>query len=321
MTKFPQLRAPIKQIDKASPSGGVAANAHHDPPKASSSISDKMKAFQNNTNETSKNLPGKPSKQIKSVDTNSPKLPAKFPKSPQLPPKNQSVVSHTQDDHTDGPLSNMPEHLRDRFKKSKQQSRIRKQSKSQEDSPPLPEPTTELPSQQKSTIASSPFLQKQAPKPAEMPSKPMVGKVKDTQDKLDNSSSSDNAGSSIKNRMKMFSSSSTDEPITPKSPASQKWPPTNSVERKQPPGVASIGKPRMEDVKQRFPPKLPPDSRKPVMPNGRDAPSAPPLPDRNTKPPKFGGSKQPADIGKRPPMPLPGPSYNDVSVVKCTVVL
>ena len=308
------MRAPIKETDKASPSGGMAANAQHNTPKASSSLSGRMKAFENNTNETSKNFPGKPGKQI---DNTSPKLPTKFPKSPQLPLKNQPVVSHNQDVN-DGasPLSNMPEHLRDRFKKSKQQSKIRKQSRGQEDSPPLSEakePTTELPSQQKPTIANSPFLQKQAQKSTEMPPKP-VGKVKE--DKLDSSRSSDKAGKSIKDRMKMFSSSSADDPTPPKSPASQKWPP-NSSERKQP-GISSIGKPPMEDAKQRFPPKFPPESRRPVIPNGKDAPSAPPLPDRNTKPPKFGGLK-PADIGKRPPMPLPATSYDNVSVVKCTV--
>ena len=303
MTKFPQLRAPIKQTEKVPPSGGVAANAHHDPPKTSSSISDKMKAFQNNDNETGKNFPNKPS--------SSPKLPTKFPKSPQLPPKSQQAVSNSHGDHNDGDdsaLSNMPEHLRDRFKRSKQQSRIRKQSKGQEDSPP--EPTTELPSQQKSARAKSPFLQKQAPKPLDMPPKPMVGKVKETQDKLD---ISENAGKSVKDRMKMFStSSSTDEPATPKSPA---WPPNDSKQSV----VSSMGKPPM-DAKQRFPPKLPAENRRPVIPNGRDAPSAPPLPDRNTKPPKFGVSKQPTDIGKRPPMPLPATSYDDVSIT-CTILM
>ena len=304
MTKLPQLRAPIKQTDKAPPYGGIAANAHHDPPMASSSLSDKMKAFQNHANETGKNFPSKPG--------NSPKLPTKFPpKSPQLPPKNQQVVSNSQDNHNDGDaLSNMPEHLRDRFKKSKQQSRIRKQSKSQEDSPP--EITTELPSQQKSAIASRPFLQKQAPNPIEMPPKPMVGKAKETQDKL---STSDNAGKSIKDRMKMFSSSSADESVTPKSPASQKWPPSDSKQ----PVVSSMGKPPM-DAKQKFPPKLPAENKKPVNTNGRDAPSVPPLPDRNTKPPKFGGFKQPADIGKRPPMPLPATSYDDVSIICCLLM-
>ena len=331
MTKFPHLRAPIKQPDKASSSVGAAnAQPQHNPPKTSSNISDRMKAFQSNANDTSKNIiPGKPGKVFQPAEEKSPKLPAKLPpKSPQLPPKNQPVVpqNHDEDDDNDGndegDLSNIPAHLRDRFKKSKRQSRIRKQSRSQEDSPRLSdsrqlsdsrrlsdskEPTAELPSQQKSAIANSPFLQNQAPKSSEVPSR-----FSKPQNKPDNpSSSADNAGKSVRDRMKMFSSGSADEP-PPKSPA-QKWPPGNSFDRKSP--GAPTGRPPMEDPpKQRLPPRIP-ENRNPVMPNGKDFSAAPPLPDRNTKPPKFGGAKPAPDIGKRPPMPLPPTSYDDVSSI------
>lgn len=310
MTKFPQLRAPIKQADKAAPSTGMPADIQHDPP--SSSISNRMKAFENNVNDTSKNLPERPSKQFGNlppsdqstkVGNKSPKLPSKFPKSPELPPKNPNMLnsaatkSHNQTEDNDNALSNMPAHLRSRFMKSKEQSKQRKLSKSQEDAPHIQEaqdPTPELPSQQK-PIAKNPFLQKQllkAPKGSE---------------------SSDTTGKSIKDRMKMFSNSSVDEPTPPVSPGSQKWPPSNSFEKKQP-GISS--KPPVEDAKpsKMLPPKIIPESKKPFIPNGKEMPSVPPLPDRNTKPPKFSGSKS-GDISKRPPMPLPPVSYADVSDV------
>ena len=311
------MRAPIKQTDKASSSVGTAnTQPQHNPPKTSSNISDRMKAFQNNANDTTKNIPGKPGKPFQSAEESSPKLPTKFPKSPQLPPKNQPMVPQNNEeedennDNDEGDLSNIPAHLRDRFKRSKRQSRIRKQSRGQEDSPRLSdsrEPAAELPSQQKSAIANNPFLQNQAPKSCEVPSR--FGKP---QDKPDNPSSSDNAAKSVKDRMKMFSSSSVDEP-PPKSPA-QKWPPGNSFDRK-PPGVPT-GRPPMEDPpKQKLPPRIP-ENRNPVIPNGKEFSAAPPLPDRNTKPPKFGGAKPAPDIGKRPPMPLPPASYDDVSFVE-----
>ena len=333
VTKLPQLKAPIKQAEKTVPSVGKAANVQHNPPVASASLSDRMKAFENKTNDTSKDFPPKPSGkqfgnsgQPPKVDNKSPKLPSKFPKSPQLPPKNPNMLnsattkSHNQasavqndnskDDDDDDALSNMPEHLRDRFLKSRRQSKQRKDSRSHED-PPNPqeirEPSPEMPSQQKS-IASNPFLQKQAPKspkvnkkfeiPAETAPKLPGNKA---QDKL---SGPGTGGKSIKDRMKMFSStnSSTDEPPSI-SPGSQKWPPSNSFERKQP-GLPA--KPPVEEKKMFAP--------KPFLPNGKEAAAVPPLPNRNTKPPKFSGSRS-GDINKRPPMPLPATSFDDVSVV------
>lgn len=341
VTKFPQLKAPIKQTEKAAPPVGMAPKGQHNPPGASSSLSDRMKAFENKNNDTGKDLPPRASgKQFgnsgpsSKIDNKSPKLPAKFPKSPQLPPKNPNMVnsaatkshnqtSTAQDDSNkddDNALTNMPAHLRDRFIKSRRQSKQRKESRSHEDPPNLQEveehTSSEFPSQQKS-IANNPFLQKQPPKSpkvnkkfevsAETAPKPSGSKA---QDKLNVSSGSDATGKSIKDRMKMFSSnSSTDEP-PPTSPGLQKWPPSNSFERKQP-GLPA--KPPVEDNKQKmFPPK-------PFIPNGKEASAVPPLPDRNTKPPKFGASRG-GDISKRPPMPLPATSYNDVSVIVVNVM-
>lgn len=235
--------------------------------------------------------------------------------SPQLPPKFPTAVNsaHNQDnDEGDNALSNMPAHLRDRFKKSKQQSRIRRQSKSNEECQHVQEkePPPELPSQQK-PLASNPYLQNQLPKSQG------YAKASNKSELLNETASNkpsgpDTSGKIIKDRLKIFSSSDNNEPTPPKSPVLQKWPPSNSFERKQP-GVSSLGKPPVEDTKQKmFPPKVTPESKKPIC-NEKETPSVPPLPDRNTKPPKFGGFK-PGSISKRPPMPLPPTtSYNDVS--------
>ena len=337
VTKFPQLKAPIKQAEKAAPSAGMPTNVQHNPPVASASLSDRMKAFKNKTNDTGKDFPPKPSGkqfgnsgQPPKVDNKSPNLPSKFPKSPQLPPKNPnmlnsattkphnqtSAVKNDNSKDDESALSNMPEHLRDRFLKSRRQSKQRKESKSQEDFPNLQEirePSPELPSQQKS-IASNPFMQKQPPKspkfnkkfeaPAETAPKLPGNKP---QDKLSGPGA---GGKSVKDRMKMFSSGSTEEP-PPVSTGTQKWPPSNSFDRKQP-GLPA--KPPVEDSKQKmFAPK-------PFLPNGKEAAAVPPLPDRNTKPPKFSGSRS-GDINKRPPMPLPATSFDDVSVVVVSIVV
>ena len=336
VAKLPQLRAPIKQMDK--PAGTVGAQ--HDPHTAPSSLSDKRKAFENNTSDTSKNMPGKPGKQFGNlapssqstkVDNKNPNLPSKFPTSPQLPPKNPNMFNSTvtkshdhstaQDDNdgdNEKALSNMPPHLRDRFRKSKEQSKQRKMSLGQENAPQRPEvkePTSALPSQQKS-IANSPFLQKQLPpspkdniKSEEMTSKP-INRVKEVQERLNTSSAPDSTAKSIKDRMKMFSNS--DDSAPPVSPGAQKWPPSNSFEKKP----ALPGKPPIEDARpsKMLPPRTGPESKKAFIPNGREPSAVPPLPDRNTKPAKFSGSRS-SDISKRPPMPLPPASYDDVSMM------
>ena len=270
----------------------------------------------------------------------SPQLPAKPQSSPKLPPKNPTVNSavakpHNQistaqdddddDDEDDSALSNMPEHLRDRFKQSKRQSKIRKMSKGHEEPPcvqEIKEQAAEIPPQ---PLANSPFLQKQLPKsqgfvtkgnkPEPESSPKLVGKAKEVQEKPGKPGNSDvTSGKSVKDRMKMFSgSSSNDEPAPPpKSPVPQKWPPSNSFERKQP-GGPSLGKPPVEETRQKmFPPKFTAENKKPIQ-NGKEPAAVPPLPNRNTKPSKFGASK-PGDFGKRPPMPLPPTiSYDDVS--------
>lgn len=318
VTKFPQLRAPIKQVNKPSPSEDVAATT-------STSFSDRQKAFENNAN-------GRPGKQFGNLDQStktqgSPKLPAKFPKSPQLPPKNPPAVNSTgikshnqtsQDDDEDDndALSNMPAHLRERFRKSRKESKQRKLSQTQEDVPDMKEPTTEFPPQQKPTTGS-PFVKRPfnkpsgfAPKhnnksepPVELGAKP-----------VNNSSNSNDAtsGMSIKDRMKMFASNNAEDSAPPKSPASQKIPHSNSFDRKQPAGISSLGKPPMNDPKPKMlPPKAAPEIKRPPVPNGNETAAVPPLPDRNTKPPKFGSRS--GDVSKRPPMPLPATSYDDVS--------
>ena len=200
----------------------------------------------------------------------------------------------------------MPAHLRDRFKKSKQQSKIRKQSKSHEESLEK-EPPPELPSQQK-PLSNSPFLPSKSQGYAKASNKSEV-----PNDTTSNKPSlPDTSAKSIKDRMKMFSNS-TDEPTPPKSPVSQRWPPSNSFEKKQP-GISSLGKPPVEDTKQKMlPPKVIPESKKSPIRNDKENLSVPPLPDHNTKPPRFGGSK-PGSISKCVPMPLPSTiSYDDVS--------
>jgi len=302
--------------------------------KLSSKISEHRKMFENNAaapkHDTSSNLPsssnkttagkfGKkfgtpstiavPEKQVQRPA--SPKLPGKpaYIKgndvSPQLPPRSQvpgkgtTNAQQPADYEEEVKLDNIPAHLRDRFEKARQ----RKTSKSGEGdiSPELRQLREEK--QQK--------LDKKGFKPPSLPS-------------VNSSDKPETGGTSIKDRMKMFSTSSTEEePL--KSPRGG-----GSLKKA---GNPALSKPPIDYKTKTLPPSPKPQvnmNNAPALPSRHELPpprmddsSAPPLPDRNTKPSRF-GAKQPSvssSIGKRPPMPAPVPcapiDVSDYSVVLC----
>jgi len=324
------MRAPIRaDMHAATPQGGNISVT-----KPSSKISEHRKMFENNTaapkHDTSSNLPSSnnktaPGKFGKKFDAPSalavheqpvqrpvsPQLPVKpsFTKgdnaSPQLPPRNQAPVKSTTniqkpaDYEEEVKLDNLPAHLRDRYEKARQ----RKTSKSGEGdlSPELRQLRVEK--QQK--------MDKKDFKPPSLTS-------------VETSDKSESGGGSIKDRMKMFSTSSTEEE-PPKSP---RW--GGSTNRKQA-GNPALSKPPVDYTSKTLPSSPKPQARvnnAPALPSRHELPSprlddnsAPPLPDRNTKPSRF-ATKQPSvspSIGKRPPMPAPVPcepiDVSGVSVV------
>jgi len=320
------MRAPIRaDMHASTPQGGNTKP---------SSISEHRKMFENNTaapkHDTSSNLPSSSNKTAagkfgKKFGTPSsiaapekpvqrpvsPKLPVKpaYMKgenaSPQLPPRSQvpgkvtTTAQQPVDYEEDVKLDNIPAHLRDRFEKARQ----RKTSKSGEGdtSPELRQLREEK--QLK--------LDKKGFKPPPLPS-------------VDSSDKPETGGTSIKDRMKMFSTSSTEEePV--KSP---RW--GGSLKKA---GNPALSKPSVDYKAKTLPPSPKPQvninnapalpSRHELPPTRMDDSSAPPLPDRNTKPSRF-GAKQPSvspTIGKRPPMPAPVPcapiDVSDHSVVVC----
>ena len=305
------MRAPIRADTHApAPQGGnFSAN------KPSSKISEHRKMFENNSmpdtssdlsSSINKTAPGKFGKKFDAPSTIavpeeqpvkrpvSPKLPVKpaFTKgdnaSPQLPPrlpgKGITNAPHQQqpaDYEEEVKLDNIPAHLRDRFERARQ----RKTSKSSEGdtSPELRQLRAKEDEKQK--MDKKGFK----PPPLETSDKPETG------------------GTSIKDRMKMFSSGSIEEEPPPRSP---RWG-GSYVEKKQT-SSPSLSKPPVDFKSKTLPQSPKPQASAPALPSRNELPppndiSAPPLPDRNTKPKGF-GSKQPApspSFGKRPPMPAP----------------
>ncbi|XP_065921049.1 serine/arginine repetitive matrix protein 1-like isoform X2 [Dysidea avara] len=317
ISKAPMMRAPIKTDTHALP---TSQSRNISATKPSSKVFEQRKMFENNTaapkHDINSNLPSSNNKTVsgnfgKKFDSPStiavpeqpvkrpasPKLPVKpaFTKSdnvsPQLPPRNLAPVKGTQqpaDYEEEVKLDHIPSHLRDRYERARQ----RKTSKSGEGdiSPELRQlRAKEEEKQQK--------IDKKGFKPPPLPP-------------VEASDQPETGGTSIKDRMKMFSASSTEEE-PPKSP---RW--GGSFDRKQG-GNPALSKPPVDykaktlphspkpQVKVNNAPALP--SRHELPPPRMDDSSAPRLPDRNTKPSRF-GAKQPAvspSIGKRPPMPPP----------------